>query len=65
MNDELIKELIDASVCFVSGDVVDETDGTLPLMEKLKETIIKAQKIIGDEESIKDKLSKISFRESL
>lgn len=33
---EVVKELRDVAEPFTSGDVVDETEGTEPLMEKLE-----------------------------
>lgn len=40
-----IKELIDAAKPFLSGDIVVETSGTIPLMERLEEAIERAEKI--------------------
>ncbi len=34
-----IKELIEAAKPFLSGDVVDETSGTIPLMDRLENAI--------------------------
>ncbi len=42
MSDDLVKailELIEASRPFTGGDVVDETSGTIPLMDRLEEAI--------------------------
>jgi hypothetical protein len=36
-----VKELRDASEPFTSGDTVDETGGTIPLMERLENAIKK------------------------
>jgi len=41
--DKLIKELIEASKPFISGDIVDETSGTILLMEALEEAINAAE----------------------
>ncbi len=36
---EVIKELRDAAEPFISGNIVDETEGTEPLMERLEAAI--------------------------
>jgi hypothetical protein len=49
LNDELIKaleQLISASEPFLSGDVVDETSGTIPLIYALKASIEQAKEAI-------------------
>ena len=41
---EIIEELIAAAEPFLSPDVVDETSGTIPLMERLRLAIEAAKK---------------------
>ena len=36
---DIIKELIESAKPFLSGDVVDETCGTIPLMDRLEKAI--------------------------
>ena len=40
---EILQELIEAAEPFTSGDTVDETGGTIPLMERLEEAIKRAK----------------------
>ena len=35
----LLRELILASECFLSSEIVDETSGTIPLMDRLRKSI--------------------------
>lgn len=42
----ILKNLINASRPFVSGDVVDGTSGTIPLMERLKSAIESAESLL-------------------
>ena len=49
MNKEILRELIDAAKPFTSGDVVDETSGTIPLMERLEDAIEAATIILEAE----------------
>jgi hypothetical protein len=44
---EILVELIDAARPFTSGDIVDETDGTIPIMERLEVAIERAESIIN------------------
>ncbi len=44
----VIAALIEASAPFTSGDIVDETSGTGPLMEKLQGAIGNAREILND-----------------
>ncbi len=39
----ILIELIDAAKPFTSGDIVDETTGTIPLMERLERAIDEAE----------------------
>lgn len=41
---ELLRELIESARPFTSGDTVDETCGTIPLMARLKKAIEAAEK---------------------
>lgn len=53
MNDKrkCIEDLIAAAKPFTSGDVVDETSGTIPLMEALRKAIEQMQKRLdGDDD---------------
>lgn len=43
----IMAELIQAAKPFLSGDVVDETDGTLPLMDRLGRAIKQAKISLG------------------
>jgi len=43
---KIIQELIEASEPFLSSDIVDETSGTIPLVERLREAIEAARKAI-------------------
>jgi len=43
---DIMRELINASQPFISGDIVTETSGTIPLMDKLEDTIEKAESIL-------------------
>ena len=54
MNDKYVAELesalsdlIDASKPFTSGDVVDETCGTIPLMERLENSILASNNLLS------------------
>lgn len=44
---KVLQELIQAAEPFTSGNIVDETDGTIPLMERLEKAIKKAKEIAG------------------
>jgi hypothetical protein len=48
MNEELalLKKMIEAALPFLSGDVVTETSGTIPLMERLEEVITEAKALL-------------------
>ena len=41
-----VKELRDASEPFTSGNIVDETEGTEPLMDRLKDAIEKIDNLM-------------------
>lgn len=41
---QTLKDLIAAAKPFISGEVVDETSGTIPLMEALRKAIEAAEK---------------------
>ena len=43
---QLIRQLIEAARPFTDDKVVDETDGTIPLMEALEDAIVEAEKLI-------------------
>lgn len=50
---ECVRKLIAAAKPFLSGDVVDETSGTIPLLEQLEDAISDAENMC-DEEQDKD-----------
>lgn len=43
---EVLLELIEAASPFTSGDTVDETDGTIPLMYRLEWAIYEARLLV-------------------
>ena len=45
---KILKELIETSEPFTSGDIVDETNGTIPLMERLELALQNARKELGE-----------------
>ena len=47
----LLRGLVLASECFLSSEVVDETSGTIPLMDRLEKAIKAARAAGGDDES--------------
>ena len=49
MDEKIIKRLVKAAKPFTSGDVVDETDGTIPLMEELEEAIAEIESQINNQ----------------
>jgi hypothetical protein len=53
VNEEIrrvLLELIDAASPFTSGDVVDQTGGTIPLMDRLEDAIDEARATMADED---------------
>jgi len=44
----ILVELRDAALPFISGDIVDETSGTISLMKSLGEKIEKVDEFIGN-----------------
>lgn len=42
----IVLELIQAAEPFTSGDTVDETSGTVPLMDRLEKALKKAKEIL-------------------
>jgi len=44
--ESILNKLIEASIPFTSGDTVDETCGTMPLMELLEDTINQSKKLL-------------------
>ena len=48
MDKEIIRELIEAVEPFNSGDIVDETSGTIPLMERLEKAIEAAKTLLEE-----------------
>ena len=44
---EAVKALVDAAKPFTNPNIVDETSGTIPLMERLKKAIEDAEKSIS------------------
>ena len=48
--EDSLKELIEAAQPFTSGDTVDETDGTIPLMDRLEAAITKSKECLEPEE---------------
>ena len=42
----ILENLVNASRPFTSGDIVDETSGTIPLMKRLKSAIERAEKLL-------------------
>ena len=44
---KVLEELIEAAEPFTSDEVVDETTGTIPLMERLEEAIEQAENILN------------------
>jgi len=46
---EVINELIIAARPFTDCDVVDETSGTIPLMERMKYAIADAEEFLGND----------------
>ena len=49
MNKVVIRELVDAATPFLSGNIVDETNGTILLMERLDEAIFQVEKVLTSE----------------
>ena len=52
MNDQdraILVELIKAAQPFASGDIVDETSGTLPLMARLVDALARARALLEEE----------------
>ena len=45
---KILRDLIEAARPFTSGDVVDETCGTMPLMEALENAIEQAQELLDN-----------------
>ena len=45
----VVEDLIESARPFLDGNVVDETTGTLPLMEKLEQAINKTEEILKEE----------------
>ena len=46
----IMVELVQAAIPFLSGDTVDETCGTIPLMDRLEEAIKQANISLGVQE---------------
>lgn len=46
-NEEIIIRLIRAAEPFTSSDIVDETSGTIPLMEELGKALLAARDLMG------------------
>ena len=46
--EKILRELIEAARPFTSGNTVDETSGTIPLMERLSEAIRNAEKALNN-----------------
>ena len=44
--EELFKEIVEASKPFLSSDNVDETSGTIPLTERLEKVIEQIEEIL-------------------
>lgn len=42
----MLNKMIEASMTFTSGDTVDETCGTIPLMELLEDAINQSKKLL-------------------
>jgi len=45
-----LRDLVEASEPFTSGDVVDETSGTIPLMKSLDDAIKAARELLKQED---------------
>jgi len=44
----VLEELIEAAEPFASGDIVDETSGTIPLMNRLERAIDRAGELLAN-----------------
>ena len=48
---DIIRKLTSAARPFTSGDIVDKTGGTIPLMDKLGEAIEEAERFVETKEN--------------
>ena len=45
---QAVKELLDAAKPFINDDIVTETTGTIPLVERLESAVEEIDDLIGD-----------------